>query len=199
MALAIALLAGGFIVLTRYRITPALILQGVVAVVALVAVGFMAFPDLIHRIQSDTDSGRGPLWAALIHVWNNHPYFGIGLGHQTLVVPESVLRYVLTIAAHNEYIRLGVEIGWVGLGLLGAAIAALMYVNWASPPKRGDLLFPLMCLLFLLFSYSDNALSLPTIFGLMTAAYFEKFVGVDKPQRILFMPFQIRPPFETGR
>ena len=194
MALAIGLLACGFFVMFRYRITWGLLIKGLLAVSILVAVAFVAFPDLIHRLANSTDSGRGMLWSALIHVWDNHPYFGIGLGHQGTVVPAHVVKRVTTNAAHNEFIRLGVEIGWVGLSLLISVILVFILTNWLSAPKRGDPVFPVMCLLFLLFCYSDNALSLPTIFGLMTAAYCEMFVGVDRPRRIPLKLFRRKPP-----
>ena len=200
MALAIALLALGFFVLTRYRITTGLITQGVVAVGVMAVAAFVLFPDLIARLSHDDDSGRGMLWATVIRVWDAHPYFGIGLGHQGMIVPESVSKWVTTTAAHNEYIRLGSEIGWVGLTLLGLVYVAFMWVNSMHGPKQGDVLFPLMCVLFLLFSYADNALSQPTMFGLMVAALYERGLGVGRPARIPFSPnpFRRRPPEGWG-
>lgn len=200
MALVIALLAIGFFVLCRYRITTGLVTQGVVAVGVMAAAAFVLFPDLIARLSHDDDSGRGMLWATVLRVWDAHPYFGIGLGHQGMIVPESVSKWVTTTAAHNEYIRLGSEIGWVGLILLGLVFVAFIWVNWMHGPKRGDPLFALMCLLFLLFSYSDNAVSQPTMFGLMVAALYERGLGVGRPARVPFNlnPFRRRPPEGWG-
>lgn len=198
MALVIALLGAGFYVLARYRITVALVMQGVAAVAVMVVSAFALFPDLIARLSESGDSGRGDLWAVVWRVWEAHPYFGIGLGHQGMIVPESVSKWVTTTAAHNEYLRLGCELGWVGLTLLGIVLTLFILVNTLLAPKKGDPMFALMCLLFLLFSYSDNALSLPTMFGLMVAALYERSIGVGQPARIPFNPFRRRPPAGWG-
>lgn len=194
MGLAIGLLACGFVVLLRYRITPALILKGVIAVI-LGIIGVVLFtPDLVLRLLADTDSGRGLLRAAIIQVWANYPNFGIGLGHQTLIVPENIVRITTTVAAHNEYIRLGVEIGLIGLALLSMTFVAFAIFLIASGPKKGDLLLPIAMALFALYALTDNALSLSVIFGLMTVAYFERHVGGDGPRRITLNLLRRRPP-----
>lgn len=184
MGLAICLLSLGFVVLTRYKLTAFVLIGGVVGAVAMIGGAFLFLPNLILRLTENTDGGRALLWGTVSHVWHNYPYFGIGLGHQTQIVPSYVVKLTTTYAAHNEYLRLGVEIGWVGLIGFTALFISWMIFTWLNPPKAGDFLFPIVCLLFAVFCYTDNALSLPVIFGMMVAAYMERFIGVDKPLRI---------------
>lgn len=199
MGIAISFIGAAAVVLTRYRITFGLIVSGVVGAASLVGLAFIATPDLILRIIEDSDSGREMLWASIVHVWDNHPYFGIGLGHQTMIVPENVIRYVITVAAHNEYIRIGVELGWVGLCLMSVLFVLMLLYNVLQTPKAGDVLILVLGMLFALFSYSDNALSLPTIFGLFVLGYYERFVGLGRPARIPLQLLRKKPPIGYGR
>jgi|GEM_PF-970772 len=70
-------------------------------------------------------SGRDVIWPFFEAAWDQSPWFGWGVGTGKEVVdPNSMTAKLLgTTAAHNEYLRIGVEGGYVGLGLLAGFMA----------------------------------------------------------------------------
>lgn len=77
-------------------------------------------------------SGRDVIWPFFQAAWDQSPWFGWGVGTGKMVVdPDSLTAKLLgTTAAHNEYLRIGVEGGYVGLGLLVASMA--LWCWWRS-------------------------------------------------------------------
>jgi O-antigen ligase len=83
--------------------------------------------------QPDNLSGRDQLWPSFEAAAAQAPWLGWGLGSANLIIPhDSQLAVLLgTWAAHNEYLRLQVEGGYIGLGLL-----ILLFVVWISSHTR---------------------------------------------------------------
>lgn len=120
----------------------------------------LTFGDqLVQRFLSGSKSGRELLWAVLEAAAERYPMFGVGFGHHNTLIPESVTVYTGTAAAHNELLRLRVELGIVGFVLFIAGW--LMYwgrlaTRYVTPTLT---LFYLLAL-FVLFSTTDNTLFL---------------------------------------
>jgi O-antigen ligase len=78
-------------------------------------------------------SGRDLLWPAFEATAAASPWFGWGTGAGNVVVPPTgqVARELHTWAAHNEYLRLAVEGGGVGLMLLGG-----LFLGWVIAHTR---------------------------------------------------------------
>jgi O-antigen ligase len=77
--------------------------------------------QILIRILSGSTSGREKIWGALGPWVERYPWTGVGLGHHGLLIPEHISQLTNTTAAHNEYLRLLVELGYPGevLFLLG--------------------------------------------------------------------------------
>jgi len=66
--------------------------------------------------------GREIFWAILAQAWSTSPWIGLGMGASTVAL--QVIPSDLPMVAHNEYLRLGVDTGWVGVGLFFLAMVA---------------------------------------------------------------------------
>jgi hypothetical protein len=163
IALAVVLLAFGWLGLTLTRITllaafMALVLLGAVAlwrernvkvgalvVAALGVLGVVFVPlvlirtfgelptpsalmelfrDPLRLYQTINFQGRELVWAILYVAWEQSPWIGIGLGGSTHVLLTNLGLDGVTVA-HNEYLRLGTDLGWVGVGLAALTTGAL--------------------------------------------------------------------------
>nr|WP_321983561.1 O-antigen ligase family protein [uncultured Lichenicoccus sp.] len=65
-------------------------------------------------------SGRDLIWPYFESAWDRSPMLGWGVGAaKVLVDPDSLTAKLLgTTAAHNEFLRIGVDGGYVGIGLV---------------------------------------------------------------------------------
>ena len=74
-------------------------------------------------------SGRDLLWPAFEQAAKTSPWFGWGVGAGNAVIPpeSDLARLIQTSAAHNEYLRVQVEGGLIGLGLL-----VVLFVLWVA-------------------------------------------------------------------
>jgi O-antigen ligase len=114
---------------------------------------------LLARFVSNSLSGRELIWASLRDVADAYPVFGIGLGHQILVVPAQVTKITTTIAAHDEYLRLSVELGYVGAFVVVSCLVGICALIWCSRRVRGHLVFLSAAVTFFIYCNSDNAIS----------------------------------------
>jgi O-antigen ligase len=105
--------------------------------------------------QRDTTSGRSKAWAQFFAIGKQSPLFGHGLG----AGPITKVQEQGFLAQHNEYLRLFLEGGYVGGGLVLLAIVVVVATCIArSPPAiRFDLLSLVAGFAFL--SYTDNTLT----------------------------------------
>jgi O-antigen ligase len=141
-------------------------LRVLVAGIALVAVVLAASPLFGARNAevgwvngvgevSDPTSGRSAAWAQFYAAAEENLAFGRGLGAGPVIRVEQQG----FLAQHNEYLRLLVEGGFVGGGLVLAAIIATLALCIRRAPRtvRPDLVA--LALAFAFLSFVDNSLS----------------------------------------
>ena len=117
---------------------------------------------LLNVLSSEAGdlSGRDIIWPFFQRAWTASPLFGWGVGASKNVIdPDSLTAKLLgTTAAHNEYLRIGVDGGYFGLVLLIAMIALWAY-RWtrrARPTDRFIMRAVFLC--FAVHSITDNTL-----------------------------------------
>ena len=140
-----------------------LIMLGALALPVLVAFasGSSAI-RLLNVLSSDANnlSGRDLIWPEFRHAWDLSPMFGWGIGAAKSVIdPDSLLAKLLgTTAAHNEYLRVGVEGGYVGETLLLVTLA-LWVTRWTRGMRRTDrFIMRAVFIAFAVHSRTDNTL-----------------------------------------
>jgi hypothetical protein len=114
---------------------------------------------LLSRVASSSLSGRDLIGAAMDRLHAQYPLFGMGLGHSILSVPHAVTRDTGTVAAHNEYLRLAVECGDIGMVLIFAIIAVMCLNIWKSARVSFSPVFLAPVLAFAIYSATDNTIS----------------------------------------
>jgi hypothetical protein len=158
----------------------------------LVAAGLTAIPVLLVLGQSyhslrlfevlngnaDNLSGRQLLWPMFEAASAKAPWFGWGLGSGNLVIPHNspIIDLLHTWAAHNEYLRIQVEGGYVGRSLL-----IVLFVLWAIShtrrlPALEQVVMRLVFVTFAAHAMTDNVLiSTPAcvFFAFIAAIYAE--------------------------
>jgi O-antigen ligase len=169
--LLLALVLGGWIVLTMTRISllasllglggmaiyvavkrrnakPLLIATAVALAIAIPltplvldrTVGFVPTPGEVASYVTDPGAlagamrwgGREHIWPVLVGAFRSSPVLGLGLGSSGPVIRGSFASAVSDIP-HNEYLRIVVDTGLLGLGLLGLALV----VWWGSAAAAG--------------------------------------------------------------
>ncbi len=155
----------------KQRITLALV--AACAVPPLIAVASsLGAVRLFNMLSSEASnlSGRDLIWPWFQEAWDASPWFGWGVGAGRVIVPpESTLARLLgTNAAHNEYLRIGVDGGWVGLVLLIALFVlwTVRHTRVMPPPDR--IVLRLVLLGFAIHAYTDNTLIATTSSVLFT-------------------------------
>jgi O-antigen ligase len=105
-------------------------------------------------------SGRDLLWPPFQQAWADSPWLGWGAGAAKAVIPpESAIAHLTgTTAPHNEYLRIGVEGGYLGLGLL-----LVLFVFWtaghtARLPRTDRVIMRLVMLGIAVHAATDNLL-----------------------------------------
>ncbi len=119
--------------------------------------------NLVRRYTESGLNGRNVLWASVEPAMRDYPLFGVGLGHQPLILPPEAAREAGTWALHNEFMRLTLELGTVGCWLFFILLLAMM-INLAIRERiemLGTYMVAIGC--FGLYCYSDNAFSVPSI------------------------------------
>ena len=173
MAAFLTLSLCSFCLLLQFRVRIGLLVTVVLGAATTTAIILVHFDvAFLSRLASNSLSGRDLLWEVLQRYIDEHPWAGIGLGHQISVVPEDVAQATVTLAAHNEYLRLAVELGYPGAAMAFLLIGGIMLNVWTSPHIGRDPGFLAACAAFFAFCYSDNALSVPMIFLVVSAAAF---------------------------
>jgi O-antigen ligase len=105
-------------------------------------------------------SGRDLIWPYFEAAWNNSPWVGWGIGAgKSVVDPDSLLAKLLgTTAAHNEYLRMGVDGGYIGLALL-IVLMALWVIRGTRRARWTDrFIMRMVFLAFAIHSVTDNTL-----------------------------------------
>jgi hypothetical protein len=149
--------------------------MALIPIFALVGLSLVS-EKLLSRVASSDLSGRDLIWAAMDHLHARFPLFGMGLGHSILSVPHAVTRDTGTIAAHNEYLRLAVECGDIGVVLIFGIIVVMCFTIWRSPRVRFSPILLAALAAFLIYSATDNTISsgIPPLVIFMASLYFAK-------------------------
>lgn len=117
-------------------------------------------------------SGREYFWANLMRAFRENPIFGGGIGEAERVM----VRYTPNInQPHNDYLRILVDSGIIGLTLFLVGVAALAYRLWRLAFRddtnhrelHGAALLVLIA--FLISAYTDNPLVYPFVLYPMVA------------------------------
>ncbi len=117
---------------------------------------------LLNIMSSDARdlSGRDIIWPYFEQAWNDSPLFGWGIGAGKVVVnPDTLVAHLLgTTAAHNEYLRMGVDGGYFGLTLL-IVVMALWCLHGTRRARRTDrFIMRAVFIAFAVHSFTDNTL-----------------------------------------
>ncbi len=98
------------------------------------------------------------------------PISGSGSGISFWSTPPELLAHFSSAAAHNDFLRLLVELGWFGVfGFYGLFIVTVLVV-WSSKVGRRDYSVIVALAGFLLLSSTDNALATTCYFTLVITA-----------------------------
>jgi O-antigen ligase len=130
--------------------------------VLIAAAGSLGVVRLFNVLSSEAGdlSGRDLIWPYFQDAWDASPWVGWGVGAGKVLVPEetTIARLLGTTAAHNEYLRIGVDGGWVGLLLLIGLFVAWTFRHTRAMPRPDRWLMRLVLLAFAVHSYTDNTL-----------------------------------------
>lgn len=115
----------------------------------------LTFGDqILVRFMSGSTSGREDMWAALSEWIARYPLAGVGFGHHGLLIPESITKLTRTSAAHNEYLRALVELGYLGAPVFLGSLFLLFAQSSAN--SIGKVSFQTLALVSLVFVYAST-------------------------------------------
>jgi O-antigen ligase len=152
--------------------------------------------DNLSHLES-TALNREIIWAPLIRQLHTHPWFGVGLGNQQLLL--HIVGAITTMAGHNEYLRLAVELGYPGAILFFALTLGIVLLVWNAPWVGRDPMFLVCAAGFYIYSITDNTLSMPHSYLILAAA---SFAARPKSVRSPVSPvqaFDAAPPYRPTR
>ena len=173
--LSLALL--GSRVLAGRRMIPLLLAASLLPLLLLLA-GEFSVVRLFNVLSNDATqlSGRDLLWPQFERAAAASPWFGWGIGAGNSIIPPDgeIARLMQTMAAHNEYLRIEVEGGQLGLGLL-IVLFVLWVARHTSRLCRSDkVIMRLVFVAFAVHAYTDNVLIATTgcvFFAFATAVF----------------------------
>ncbi|MFZ2267531.1 MAG: O-antigen ligase family protein [Azonexus sp.] len=141
---------------------------------------FLAFfgEAILVRFGSDSSSGRDVLWEYFSGLISDYWGFGIGFGHSIYSVPPQVSVLVGgSSAAHNEYIRIAVEIGVTQAIAFYCLLIFTFVVAGSLVFGRSRLIYYFGCLLFMVFCYTDNAMATPVDYILVLVSFYGAMIA----------------------
>lgn len=137
------------------RLSPPLI---VFLLPGLVLISLMSGP-VVERFLSTfaladaSSTERLILWKTAWEVWSLHPWFGLGLGQYAVWVHPSV-GISLPYYAHNLFLDIGVETGWLGLGFFLFLIGRACFQAWRAALAGSGLSLGILAALVLYLTHS---------------------------------------------
>jgi len=170
MAFIVSVAVTGFVVLAQRK---NFLFRFLVVVYGSAALGafLVVFSDqIINRLMSQTLSGREMIWNEVQGYIARYPKLGIGLGHQMDILSLNATVMTHTVAAHNEYLRFTVELGYIGATVFALLFFSMLVVLMRSPRMRQPATFGVVAVAFLIFSFTDNTFSVPHVFMLLVGA-----------------------------
>ncbi|SNS14565.1 O-Antigen ligase [Noviherbaspirillum humi] len=136
--------------------------------------------QILRRIQSGSSSGRDQIWSALARWSDLYPYTGIGFGGHSFVIPYAISRQTSTSAAHNEYLRLLVELGYPGEAVFLAGLLLIFVAALRAPGAAGRCCCLAVLALYFLYAATDNVLYLSyTLFIPLALSLGSPFLGAQ--------------------
>jgi O-antigen ligase len=147
--------------------------------------GFLRIVGLTSLGEATDLSNRTLVWPYFTSTFLQSPWVGWGMGAGKYVIPvSSQLNEVLgTNAAHDEYLRLGVEGGLLGLALLIVLLVLWVRRNSALMPPAPRLMMRLIFIGFAVHSATDNTMIATTssAFFLWASCIFANAGNGSKP------------------
>ena len=142
---------------------PVLLAAAAAPAAAVIAAPFLPFVRLLSlAAQGDvTDlSNRTVIWPIYEAAFSRSPWFGWGTGSGKVLVPVGTLLWQLlgTNAAHDEYLRIAVEGGGIGLGLLLILMTLWLHRGTRGMARAERATMVLVFLAFAVHSATDNTL-----------------------------------------
>jgi len=174
----------------RSRLLPMLLVACLLPLLAVLAQD-LASVRLFGVLGSDAGnlSGRELLWPPFRAAAEASPWFGWGVGAgNAIIAPDSELaRLIQSWAAHNEYLRMAVEGGELGRGLL-----IVLFVLWVVGHTRrlcrtDRVIVRLVFAAFAVHAYTDNVLIATTacVFFTFAIAVFARGAGEQRAAKPL--------------
>ncbi len=142
---------------------------------------FLTAGTLIARFQSGSESGRDVIKEELEYLSGFYPNWGVGLGHQYIIFPEELTAKVATVAAHDEYLRLQVEIGMMPSYVVIALIGVLLFTRLNGLLINNIFGYLSACASVFIFSLTDNAFSAPSILFVFLVGIYASSENVKHP------------------
>ena len=141
---------------------------GAAALVPLLLAGFGYI--IFGRFEASGDNGRDMLWEATYKLALDHPWTGIGFGHQFESIPREIVVLAGSAAAHSDYYRLLAELGFVGMPLFYLFLTLAVLRRWMSAEVGFNFTVIGAFVGYLLLSATDNVMSGPAFFPLIILA-----------------------------
>jgi O-antigen ligase len=162
--------------------------------IASATTGFLAmflllFGDaLLARFSSQSMSGRDVMWDFLLAMIAEFYDFGVGFGHQQTIISHDVFVVINSFHAHNDFLRIAVELGVVpALAFFALWLSALLYI-WHHPRCDHDMMFVIGAGAFFVLAFTDNAISTSTHFPLLIVSALSAL----RPRSNLYLPVSKR-------
>jgi O-antigen ligase len=160
------------------RRLPLLLAVAAAVPVVLALAGALAQVRLFNVLSNEASnlSGRDLLWPYFEAAAARSPWFGWGVGAGNAVIPpdSDVAQLLHTFAAHNEYLRIRVEGGWIGLALLVLCFAVWAWRHTAGLAATDRAIMRLVFAAFALHAATDNVListSACVLFAFISAVF----------------------------
>jgi O-antigen ligase len=136
--------------------------------------GFRLFNVVAH--EANNLSGRDELWPPFERAAAESPWVGWGVGAGNTIVPQTsdIFRYMHTLAAHNEYLRIAVEGGQLGRALLIGLFTLWCICHARHLCHTDRCIIRLVFIAFACHAFTDNVListSASVLFAFVSAVF----------------------------
>lgn len=148
----------------RFRVVRvASIAAALVSPIAIAFVGWAKAQDALFAFlgRSSNLTGREQLWVATLEEIEKRPWTGYGSGARADYV---LLANNTAEHAHNGFLQLAYETGWVGLALLGLLVVVTI-IRLAIKPRESAMLIAALLALVLTANYANNFTTGVTLAG----------------------------------
>lgn len=134
---------------------------------------WLFFDMLYVRFAGSGDSGRELMWDYTIGLARKYSDTGIGFGHQFYSVSDDLVATFSSAAAHNDYLRIYLELGLVGSILFFFIFSVACFFSWRARGMSSIAIgASILCGAFM-FMLTDNFLSSVAYFPLLFLGFNE--------------------------